>query len=96
MYSVSNSDNLCSAEVFRKARQAKKNTSFPYDTTSLGIRPEERIKYGLVLSDPQTGAMTGIVEKPSLEEIAELEKASLLSVNMNIMTLSFDDTFEPL
>ena len=95
-YSVSNSDNLCSAEVFKKAYETKQNTIFSYDTASLGILPENRVKYGLILSNPKTHAMVGIVEKPPLEEIAILEKTNSLSVNMNIMTLSYKDTFEKL
>lgn len=36
--------------------------------------------------------MTNIVEKPSLDEIIALEWEHTLSVNMNILTLSYSDT----
>lgn len=93
LYTISNSDNLCSREVFQAACLAQENTIFSYDTASLGIHPDERTKYGLVVTDMVTKKMTAIVEKPSLEEIADLEKNHSLSVNMNILTLSYSDTY---
>jgi len=96
VYTISNSDNLCSESVFAAAFGTEENTIFSYDTSSLGIDPDDRVKYGLVISDRQNGRMVGIVEKPSLEEISRISETSDLSVNMNILTLSYSDTIEKL
>ncbi len=93
-YSVSNADNLCSKEAFRKAYETTANTIFPYETRALGIPDDVRSKYGLVLSDRSSGAMIRMVEKPTAEEILILEQEAELSVNMNLYTLRFGDTYE--
>lgn len=92
MYTISNSDNLSSLLVFRAAYLAQENTIFSYDTTSLGIPLTDRVKFGLVVTDSLTKKMTTIVEKPNLDEIMALEWDHTLSVNMNILTLSYKDT----
>ena len=92
MYTISNSDNLSSQLVFRAAYLAQENTIFSYDTTSLGIPLTDRVKFGLVVTDILTKKMTTIVEKPSLDEIMALEWEHTLSVNMNILTLSYKDS----
>jgi dTDP-glucose pyrophosphorylase len=50
------------------------------------------VKYGLVVASKLTKNMVTIVEKPSLDEIMALEWEHTLSVNMNILTLSYSDT----
>lgn len=92
MYSISNSDNLCSREVFRSAYLAQENTIYSYDTASLGINPADRVKFWLVVTNDITKKMTNIVEKPNLDEIIMLELEHTLSVNINILTLSYSDT----
>lgn len=96
VYSLSNSDNLCSQEVFERAFSAKENTMFSYDTWSLGIHPNDRSKYGLVMTDISSKCVSALIEKPSIEEIAKLEKQHVLSVNMNLLTLSYADTYDKL
>ncbi len=92
LYSVTNADNLCSQEAFARAYSATTNTIFPYATESLGISPESRSKYGLVLYDTLQGKMVAMYEKPNAAEILELEKQGELTVNMNLYTLRVADT----
>jgi hypothetical protein len=92
MYTISNSDNISSSEVFRNAYLARENTIYSYDTTSLGIPLNSRVNFGLVVTHRESKKMTNIVEKPSLDEIEFLEWEHSLSVNMNILTLSYKDT----
>ena len=92
LYSVTNADNLCSQEAFTRAYSADTNTIFPYATASLGISPEARSKYGLVLCDTLQGKMVAMYEKPNTAEILELEIQGELTVNMNLYTLRVADT----
>ncbi|MFZ4462078.1 MAG: sugar phosphate nucleotidyltransferase [Patescibacteria group bacterium] len=90
-FTLTNSDNLCSVEAFRKAYACEKNTILPYDPLSLGIAPEDRSRYGLIASNP-AGETVALVEKPDATEIAQMESLGLrLSINMNLVTMRVGD-----
>jgi glucose-1-phosphate adenylyltransferase len=93
-YSIVNSDNLCSIEALRMAREFKGNAVFSYATAALGISSADRSKYGLILIDTVNHRMVSMVEKPTAEEILELEKIGELSVNMNLYTYNCGETQE--
>jgi NDP-sugar pyrophosphorylase family protein len=71
-YTLTNSDNLCSVEAFRTAFETKSNTILPYDPASLGIKDEERSRYGLIASNTES-KVVALVEKPDVIEIAKME-----------------------
>ena len=48
------------------------------------------------MTDISSKRVSALVEKPTIEEIAKLEKQHVLSINMNLLTLSYADTYNKL
>lgn len=90
-YTLSNSDNLSSVDALKTAFESERNTLLSYDFESLGIPKERRSSYGIVVTDGER--VEALREKPPANEILALEAmGKMLSINMNLATMSLEDT----
>ncbi len=91
-YTLSNSDNLSSVSALRQAFEVKNSTLLSYFPEALNIARDRLSSYWVVVS--QWNLVEFLKEKPPIEEIVQLEKEGKnLSLNMNLATLSVEDTF---
>lgn len=91
-FTVCNSDNLYSVNVLKMLIDERHpNAMIAYDRDALGFPPERTAHFSVIRSD-ERGALVGIVEKPSRDEIAaHLDDRGRVDVSMNIFRLSYDD-----
>jgi len=90
-FTVCNSDNLYSREAMRRLLESPHPCALiDYDRDALRFT-ESRIAQFAVLEKDARGFLTGIIEKPSPEEIARVQDAGgRVGVSMNIWRFSYD------
>ncbi|MEW6512142.1 MAG: sugar phosphate nucleotidyltransferase [Bacteroidota bacterium] len=96
-FTVCNSDNLYSINALRLMREtAAPCALIDYDRDALGFEPSRIEKFAVLQTDSE-GYLTGIIEKPSPDEIARLRGPSgRIGVSMNIFRFAYDLMLQPL
>ncbi len=89
-FTVCNSDNLYSTHALRLLLETPyDNAMIAYDRSALEFEEERIEKFAVILKD-DAGYLTGIIEKPSREEIDQARDSSgKLEVSMNIFSFSY-------
>ncbi|MEE8336074.1 MAG: sugar phosphate nucleotidyltransferase [Candidatus Neomarinimicrobiota bacterium] len=90
-FTVCNSDNLYSVEVFKKLRQDTHLCALiDYDRDGLGVEPE-RVKAFSVIHKDKQGFLQEIVEKPDLSQVEKARsQGGRVGVSMNIFSMDYD------
>ncbi|MEE8437393.1 MAG: sugar phosphate nucleotidyltransferase [Candidatus Neomarinimicrobiota bacterium] len=90
-FTVCNSDNLYSVEVFKKLLQDNHLCALiDYDRDGLGVEPE-RVKAFSVIHKDKQGFLLEIVEKPNLSQVENARsQEGRVGVSMNIFSLDYN------
>jgi len=90
-FTVCNSDNLYSVEVFKKLLQDNHLCALiDYDRDGLGVE-QERVNAFSVIHKNGDGFLLDIVEKPDFKQVEEARsQAGRVGVSMNIFSMDYD------